>query len=65
MQSLQSAIYNSMSAIRNLMDDDIANKVLDNFPDDDEEFIRSYLQLDPDFKDVLTSEFNIDIFDLV
>ena len=65
MQSLQSAIYNNMSSIRNLMDNEFANKVLDNFPDNDEEFILSYLKLDPDFTKVLTSEFSIDPYDLV
>lgn len=51
-----------MDAIAVYMDDDKREQV--NFelaPCDPEEFLKRYLELDPDFEDVLKSDFNISI----
>ncbi len=52
---------NLMAAIRNLMDDELAEQAADEFPETESEFIMEYLKLDPDFEDVLKSEFNIEM----
>ena len=52
---------NLMAAIRNLMDDELAEQAADEFPESESEFIMEYLKLDPDFEYVLKSEFSIEI----
>ena len=45
-------------AIVNMMDDDIRERVADELaPCTNEEFLKRYLELDPDFQNVLGSEF--------
>ncbi|WP_418311438.1 hypothetical protein [Phocaeicola sp.] len=45
-------------AIVNMMDDDIRECVADELaPCTNEEFLKRYLELDPEFQDVLDSEF--------
>ena len=51
-----------MDAIAVYMDDDKREQVHFEFaPCDPEEFLKRYLELDPDFEDVLKSDFNISI----
>lgn len=54
--------YNTMmkywEAIVNMMDDDIRERVADELaPCTNEEFLKRYLELDPEFQNVLDSEF--------
>lgn len=52
----------TMDAIAAYMDDDKREQVhFELAPCDPEEFLRRYLELDPDFEDVLKSDFNISI----
>lgn len=45
-------------AIVNMMDDDIRERVADELaPCTNEEFLKRYLELDPEFQNVLDSEF--------
>lgn len=45
-------------AIVNMMDDDIRERVADELaPCANEEFLKRYLELDPEFQNVLDSEF--------
>lgn len=49
-------------AIVNLMDDDIREKVhFEMAPCTEEAFLKRYLQLDPDFENVLQTEFGIEM----
>lgn len=51
-----------MDAIAVYMDDDKREQVhFELAPCDPEEFLKRYLELDPDFEDVLKSDFNISI----
>lgn len=50
---------NIMAAIASYMDDDIRETVhAELAPCTNDEFIRRYLELDPDFEELLVSEFN-------
>ena len=52
----------TMDAIAAYMDDDKREQVrFELAPCDPEEFLKRYLELDPDFEDVLKSDFNISI----
>lgn len=52
----------TMDAIAVYMDDDKREQVhFELAPCDPEEFLKRYLELDPDFEDVLKSDFNISI----
>lgn len=52
----------TMDAIAVYMDDEIREKVhYELAPCDPEMFLRRYLELDPDFENVLKSEFSIDM----
>lgn len=52
---------NLMDTIAVYMDDEIREKVhFEHAPCEPEEFLKRYLELDPDFKDVLKSEFGIE-----
>ena len=52
----------TMDAIATYMDDDKREQVhFELAPCDPEEFLKRYLELDPDFEDVLKSDFNISI----
>lgn len=52
----------TMDAIAVFMDDEIREKVhYELAPCDPEMFLRRYLELDPDFANVLKSEFSIDM----
>ena len=52
----------TMDAIAVFMDDEIREKVhYELAPCDPEMFLRRYLELDPDFENVLKSEFSIDM----
>lgn len=52
----------TMDAIAVYMDDEIREKVhYELAPCDPEAFLRRYLELDPDFANVLKSEFSIDM----
>lgn len=54
---------NTWNAIVNLMDDDKREQTARNLGGDTEDdFLEEYLNLDPEFEDVLKSEFNIDIY---
>ena len=51
-----------MDAIVALMDNDIREKVcFEIAPCSNEEFLKRYCELDPEFKDVLKSEFSIEL----
>ena len=53
-------INKNWDAIVNLMDDDIREKVhFEMAPCTEEAFLKRYLQLDPDFENVLQPEFGI------
>ena len=53
---------NLMDTISVYMNDEIREKVhFELAPCDPEEFLKRYLELDPDFEDVLKSDFNISI----
>lgn len=55
-------VKNNWDAIVNLMDDDIKEKVhFEMAPCTEEAFLQRYLQLDPDFENVLQTEFRIDV----
>lgn len=50
---------NIMAAIASYMDDDIREQVhVELAPCTNDEFIKRYLELDPDFEELLVSEFN-------
>lgn len=52
---------NLMNTIAVYMDDEIREKVhFELAPCEPEEFLKRYLELDPDFEDVLKSEFSIE-----
>lgn len=52
----------TMDAISVYMDDDKRERVhFELAPCDPEEFLKRYLELDPDFKNVLESEFSIEL----
>lgn len=52
----------TMDAIAAYMDDDKRERVhFELAPCDPEEFLKRYLELDPDFEDILKSEFDISI----
>lgn len=52
----------TIDAIAVYMDDDKREQVhFELAPCDPEEFLKRYLELDPDFEDVLKSDFNISI----
>lgn len=52
----------TMDAIAVFMDDEIREKVhYELAPCEPEEFLERYLELDPDFANVLKSEFSIDM----
>lgn len=52
----------TMDAIAVYMDDDKREKVhFELAPCEPEEFLKRYLELDPDFEDVLKSEFSIEL----
>lgn len=52
----------TMDAIAAYMDDDKREQVhFELAPCEPEEFLKRYLELDPDFEDVLKSDFNISI----
>lgn len=52
----------TMDAIAVYMDDDKREQVhFELAPCDPEEFLKRYLELDPDFEDILKSEFSIDL----
>lgn len=52
----------TMDAIAVYMDDDKREQVhFELAPCDPEEFLKRYLELDPDFEDVLKSEFGIEL----
>lgn len=52
----------TIDAIAVYMDDDKREQVhFELAPCDPEEFLKRYLELDPDFEDVLKSDFNINI----
>lgn len=52
---------NLMNTIAVYMDDEIREKVhFELAPCEPEEFLKWYLELDPDFEDVLKSEFSIE-----
>lgn len=51
-----------MTAIANLMDDDLREQVHRELaPCTDMEFLRRYVELDPEFESVLESEFGIEL----
>lgn len=51
-----------LDTIATYMDDDKREQVhFELAPCDPEEFLKRYLELDPDFEDVLKSDFNISI----
>lgn len=51
-----------MDAIVNYMNDDVREKVhLELAPCEPEEFLKRYLELDPDFSELLKSEFGIEV----
>ncbi len=53
-------------AIVNYMDDEIRERVhFELAPCEHEEFLWRYLELDPNFEDLLWSEFSIDVDDLI
>lgn len=55
-------IETNWDAIVNLMDDDIREKVhFEMVPCTEEAFLQRYLQLDPDFENVLQTEFGIEM----
>lgn len=52
----------TMDAIAVYMDDDKREQVhFELAPCDPEEFLKRYLELEPDFEDILKSEFSIDL----
>ena len=54
---------NTWNAIANLMDDEKREKTaFDYAPCTEEDFLDEYLKLDPEFEDILKSEFDIDIY---
>lgn len=51
-----------MDTIGTYMDDDIREQVHSELaPCEPEEFLKRYLELDPDFEDVLINEFSIEL----
>ena len=55
-------VETDLDAIVNLMDDDIREKVhFEMAPCTEESFLKRYLQLDPDFENVLQTEFGIEM----
>lgn len=52
----------TMDAIAAYMDDDKREQVhFELAPCDPEEFLKRYLELDPEFKDILETEFSIEL----
>ncbi len=62
MNMIEIDINKNWDAIVNLMDDDIREKVhFEMAPCTEEAFLKRYLQLDPDFENVLQTEFGIEM----
>lgn len=62
MNMIEIDINKNWDAIVNLMDDDIREKVhFERAPCTEEAFLQRYLQLDPDFENVLQTEFGIEM----
>lgn len=62
MNMIEIDINKNWDAIVNLMDDDIREKIhFEMAPCTEEAFLKRYLQLDPDFENVLQTEFGIEM----
>lgn len=62
MNMIEIDINKNWDAIVNLMDDDIREKIhFEMAPCTEEAFLQRYLQLDPDFVNVLQTEFGIEM----
>ena len=62
MENMKKIDKNMMDRIAVYMDDEKREQVhFELAPCDPEEFLKRYLELDPDFEDVLKSEFSVEL----
>ena len=62
MKSMENITYDLLDTIATYMNDDIREKVhFELAPCEPAEFLKRYLELDPDFREVLESEFDIEV----